>query len=132
MDLRSLCTQLQLFSEIFSQSGRPEQAKIVVPKEIVEGWIHLLMALVYLPKDYHKSDRLFDDAKLLIHSGMAAVVRSLSEKSLLDSSVVLPQELVSLLSLKLLQDSTMGMPDVSQCYSACLDELVSCRNLWLA
>jgi hypothetical protein len=124
-ELRQLCIQLQLFDEIFSRSGRPEQARVRVPNEIVEGWIHLLMALVYLPKDDDKSDRLFNDAKTLIYSGMAAVIRSLSESSLLDSSVFLPQELVSLLSLKLLRDSTLGMPDVSQCYSACLDELVS-------
>ncbi|KXX79338.1 hypothetical protein MMYC01_204552 [Madurella mycetomatis] len=123
VELRKLCIEVQLFNEIFSQSGRPEQARIVVPKEIVEGWIHLLMALVYLPKDDDKSDKLFDDARTLISSGMATVIRSLSEKSSLDNSVFLPQELVSLFSLKLLQDSTLGMPDVSQCYSACLQEL---------
>ncbi|RYO78437.1 hypothetical protein DL766_001500 [Monosporascus sp. MC13-8B] len=120
-ELRSLCVELQAFNEIFTQSGRHEQAKIAVPKEIVEGWIHLLMGLVYLPKDYDKSDPLVDDAKILIHSGMAAVVRSLSDKSLLDSSVILPLELLSLLSLKLLQDVTVGMPNISECYSACLD-----------
>ncbi|KAK4236126.1 hypothetical protein C8A03DRAFT_17193 [Achaetomium macrosporum] len=123
LGLRRLCAQLLTFNDIFSHAGRPAQSTIAVPKEIVEGWIHLLMALVYRPIDGAKSDRLFHDAKGLIQNGMAAVIRSLSDKSLLDSSVVLPQELFSLLGLRLLRDSTMGMPDISECYSACLDEL---------
>ncbi|KAK3307749.1 uncharacterized protein B0T15DRAFT_522460 [Chaetomium strumarium] len=121
--LRRLCAQLLAFNDIFSDCGRLEQSRIAVPNELVEGWIHLLMALVYLPIHEAKSDRLFDDANGLIHNGMAAVIRSLSDKSLLDSSVVLPQELLSLISLKLLRDSTMGMPDIIECYSGCLDEL---------
>ncbi|KAK1758176.1 hypothetical protein QBC47DRAFT_410891 [Echria macrotheca] len=124
-DLRSFCVQTQQFQEMFSQSGMQERCKITVPKEIVEGWIHLLMALVYLPKDDEKGERLLDDARVLITSGMATMIRALSDKSLLDSSVLLPQELVSLLSLKLLQDSTLGMPDATQCYSACLQELAA-------
>jgi hypothetical protein len=126
--LRRLCAQLLAFDDIFSDCGRLEQSRITVPKELVEGWIHLLMALVYLPIHEAKSDRLFDDANGLIQNGMAAVIRSLSDKSLLDSSVVLPQELLSLLSMKLLRDSTMGMPDITECYSACLEELVSLRQ----
>ncbi|KAK0652573.1 hypothetical protein B0T16DRAFT_103189 [Cercophora newfieldiana] len=124
-DLRSLSVQVQLFQEMFSQAGKQELAKVAVPKEIVQGWIHLLMALVYLPKDDDKSEMLLEDAKLLISSGMATAIHALSDKSLLDNSVFLPQELVTLLSLKLLQDSTLGMPDASQCYSACLQELAA-------
>ncbi|KAI0097925.1 hypothetical protein GGR51DRAFT_577712 [Nemania sp. FL0031] len=122
-EFRRLCVELQAFNEIFAYSGRQEQAKIAVPKEIVEGWIHLLMSLIYFPKDYDKSDRLLDDAKTLVSSGMAAVVRSLSAKSLLDKSIILPLELLSLLNLKLLQDVTVGKPNVSECYSASLKEI---------
>jgi hypothetical protein len=122
--LRGLCIQIKLFQEIFSHAGKEERAKIAVPKELVEGWIHLLMALIYLPRDDDKSERLLDDARALIPSGMAAVIRGLSDKTLLDNSIVLPLELVSLMSLRLLQDSTLGMQDASQCYSTCLEELV--------
>ncbi|KAK5656101.1 hypothetical protein OQA88_5240 [Cercophora sp. LCS_1] len=124
-ELRGLCVRIQLFHEIFNRSGKEERAKIAVPKEIVEGWIHLLMALVYLPKDDDKTERLLDDARILITGGMATVIRALSDKSLLDNSVFLPLELVSLISLKLLQDSTLGMPNASQCYSACLEDLAA-------
>ncbi|KAF3762955.1 putative Mg2+ transporter [Cryphonectria parasitica EP155] len=122
-ELRGLCVDLQAFDEIFAHSGKREQARIAVPKEIIEGWIHLLMSLIYLPKANEKSERLLDDAKALIRSGMAAVVRSLSAKSLLDNSVLLPLELLSLLNLKLLQDMTVGRPDISECYSASLEEM---------
>ncbi|KAI1370582.1 hypothetical protein F4677DRAFT_457763 [Hypoxylon crocopeplum] len=123
LELRRLCVEVQTFKEMFAQSGKLEQAKIAVPKEIVEGWIHLLMGLIYLLKDHDKSDRLLNNARDLIRSGMATIIRSLSDKSLLDSSVVLPLELLSLLSLKLLQDFTVGMPDISECYSACLSSV---------
>lgn len=96
-----------------------------MPKELVEAWIHLLMGLIYRPTNFDRSDRLVDDAKNLMNSGMVAVVHALSEKPLLDSAVVLPQELLSLLSLKLLQDTTVGMPDIGECYFTCLYTMVS-------
>lgn len=115
---------MQTFQEIFSQSSRAERSKLAVPKEMIEGWIHLLMGLVHLANETDKSDRLLEDAKTLIRSGMAIVVNSLSEKSLINNSIVLPLELLSLVSLKLLQDITLGKPDISECYSASLETMV--------
>ncbi|KAI1661526.1 hypothetical protein F4813DRAFT_386056 [Daldinia decipiens] len=119
--LRDLCVDLRTFNEIFTQSGRQEQAKIMVPKEIFEGWIHLLIGLIYLLTDYDKASHLLDGARFLIYRGMVTMVRLLSKRPLLDNSVVLPLELLSLLCMKLLQGVTVGTPNINEHYSDCLD-----------
>ena len=124
LDLRSLCVELQTLNELIAHAGQREKSKIKVPNEVIEGWIHLLMSLIYMLKDYEKGERLLDHAKTLVRSGMASVVCSLSAKPLLDNSVILPLELLSLLNLKLLQDVTVGRPNISECYSASLKEMV--------
>lgn len=125
--LRKLCIKLQTFNEIFTDVQKLDRAKIVVPELIVDSWIHLLMGLIYLSdyRTYDRGDRLLDIAQQLIHGGMAAMVRSLSNKSLLGNSVVLPLELLSLLSLKVLQDVTKDMPNITEIYSESLGEMVS-------
>ncbi|GAB1317897.1 Mg2+ transporter [Madurella fahalii] len=124
-ELQRLCVRMQTFSEIFSRLQRQDRVKLAVPKELVQGWIHLLMSVIYLPRDRDKTEQLIDDGKTLIKNGMSAVVQSLSEQPLLDHSVVMPLELVSMISLRLLQDITLGMPDMYDCYSSHLDALES-------
>lgn len=86
--------------------------------------MHLLMGLILMPEDIERSDRLVDHAKSLIRNGMSDMVLALSETSLLESSVVLPLELLSLIGLKLMHDATIDIPGISDCYSARLHKLV--------
>jgi hypothetical protein len=67
-----------------------------------------LSGLVHLPMDSYKTDRLINGAKALAYHRKATCFHSLSERLLLDSSVILLLETVSLLSLRLLRDITGG------------------------
>ena len=127
VEFRRLSVEFQALSDIFSHTETQERAKIEVPKEIVEGWIHLLMGFIYLLTEPDTHYRLTDDANTLIRAGITTMVRSLSEKSLLESSVVLP--LMSLLSLDLLQDVTKGTQDITAIYFESLHEMVSSDNI---
>ncbi|KAK3385827.1 hypothetical protein B0H63DRAFT_394118 [Podospora didyma] len=118
--LKPLCVRVLTFNDIFAHVQKADQSKITVPKELIEGWIHFLMGFIYMPTDPIKTDRLIDDAKTLINAGMAVMIYALSDKSLLDCSVLMPLELLSLTSLRLLRDATVGMPDITSCYSSSL------------
>lgn len=83
------------------------------------------MALVCSLQDIDKSERLVNDTTTLLKEGMKLVIQDLSKKPLIDRSVVLPLELVSLISLRLLQDVTPGVLDISKTYSAVLEVVVS-------
>lgn len=83
------------------------------------------MALVCSLQDIDKSERLINDTTTLLKEGMKLVIQDLSKKPLIDRSVVLPLELVSLISLRLLQDVTPGVLDISKTYSAALEVVVS-------
>ncbi|EFX03055.1 Mg2+ transporter [Grosmannia clavigera kw1407] len=124
-ELQRLCTAIQAFSEIFARSSQQERANITVPKEVLGSWIHLLMGLIHQPRDIERSDQLIGDARLLFHGSMATVVRSLSKAELLEASVVLPLELLSLIVRKLVQDMTLGMPRVDTCYYEKLEKMNS-------
>ncbi len=128
-ELRNLTIVITSFNEIFAHAQIRDRLRITVPDELIQAWIHLLMGLIYLPKDQFKSERLIDYAKSLLGKGINAIIMSLSEKSLLENSVVLPLEIVSLMSLKLLQDITQSHPDISKTYYSYLDAVVSVRIL---
>ncbi|KAK3317448.1 hypothetical protein B0T19DRAFT_434993 [Cercophora scortea] len=119
-ELRGFATIAMAFNEIFVHAQKSDRLKITVPVEIIDAWLHILLGLVNLPKDQDKAETLMDGANSLLNEGLSSIVKSVSKGSLLESSVVLPLELVSLMSLKLLGDSTLGLPDISETYSTCL------------
>jgi hypothetical protein len=66
----------------------------------------------------------FDFATTLIKEGMAEVMQALPGGDLLSKEVILPMDIVSLLSLKLLQDTTGASPNIDRTYSEYLHALV--------
>jgi len=128
-ELRKLTIVITSFNEIFAHAQTKDRLRITVPDKLIGAWIHLLMGLIYLPKDLDKSERRIDDAKSLLYEGINTIVMSLSEKSLLENSVVLPLEIVALMSLTLLQDITQSHPDISKTYYSYLSAVVSVRIL---
>lgn len=116
------------FKETIGLSTSPSQLAIVVPDELKNAWLHLMMGLVFVPYDEVMSETLLVQAQLLIEDGIEHIVKALSTKSLTESAVILPIELFSLTGLKLLQDSTAGLPDISNTYSTYLQSVVSKRN----
>lgn len=83
------------------------------------------MSFIHLPRDNYLGETILREARLLIGDGMNKMVKSSSTKTLLERSVVLPLEIVSLISLKLLQDVTRGLPDISETYSSYIESIVS-------
>ena len=122
--LRELAQQIQSFSNIISHAQPLERACLTVPIQLIRAWIYLLLALAKATKKV-TSNNHFDNARELIKEGMAEVMQNLPSEDLLAREVVLPMELVSLLSLKLLQDTTGTYPNLDTIYSEYLNALVS-------
>lgn len=116
------------FNEIIGSSTSLSQLDIVVPDELKNAWLHLTMGLIFVPYDEVMSENLLVDAQLLIEDAIENIVKTLSTKSLMESAVILPVELFSLTLLKILQDSTAGLPDLSHTYSTYLESVVSKRS----
>ncbi|OIW34428.1 hypothetical protein CONLIGDRAFT_566188 [Coniochaeta ligniaria NRRL 30616] len=121
--LRELTQEIQSFANIISHAQPLERASISVPIQLIRAWIYLLLALAKATKKTMIRNSHFDNAKDLIKEGMAEVVQALPSEDLLAREVVLPIEVVSLLSLKLLQDTTGPYPNLDTVYSEFLNAL---------
>ncbi|KAG6354803.1 hypothetical protein INS49_003884 [Diaporthe citri] len=98
---------------------------IVVPDDLKNAWLHLTMGLIFVPHDDVMSETLLVHAQLLIEEGIENIVKSLSGKSLMENAVISPIELCTLMGLKMLQDSTAGLPDIGHTYSAYLESVAA-------
>ncbi|KAI7774753.1 hypothetical protein LA080_007918 [Diaporthe eres] len=122
---RSLAVTITSFNETIGYSTDPSQLDLVVPDDLKNAWLHLTMSLIFVPHDEVMSETLLVHAQLLIEEGIENIVKSLSRKSLLENAVILPIELCTLMGLKMLQDSTAGLPDISHTYSAYLESVAA-------
>ncbi|KAB5551293.1 hypothetical protein GE09DRAFT_168424 [Coniochaeta sp. 2T2.1] len=120
--LRELTQHIQSFANIISHAQPLERASLTVPIQLIRAWIYLLLALAKATKKA-TSNNHFDNARELLKEGMAEVMQNLPSEDLLAREVVLPMELVSLLSLKLLQDTTGTYPNLDTIYSEYLNAL---------
>jgi hypothetical protein len=125
--LRELTQQIQSFTNILSHAQPLERAGITIPIQLIRAWVHLVMALVKASSNARSWHTHMDVAKALIKEGMGEVIQALPSEDLLAREVVLPMEVVSLLSLKLLRDSTGLYPNLDMIYSEYLNALV--RNI---
>lgn len=123
--MRSLTVTIASFNETFGYSDSSSQMNMTIPDDLKNAWLHLTMSLIFIPYDEVMSETLLLIAQLLIEGGIEEIVKSMFTKSLTENAVILPMELLSLMSLKMLQDSTAGLPDISQTYSAYLESVVS-------
>ena len=115
-------------NELLSYARCIDRVRVTVPNEITEAWVHLVLGLVNLERSEH-AERLLDDASRLLSESAIEIVKALSQKSLEESSTILPLEIFSLVALKLIQ-SIPNVPgtqtdDISQIYRARLDKIVS-------
>lgn len=114
------------FTETFVHAQHADRVQIHVPDQLIDGWLHLLLGLSYMSSDPERASSFLDfHAKPLISQGLNAIVKDMAKKPLFEKSIILPQELVSLMSMKLLTDVTPGLPNISQTYSAYLSAIVS-------
>lgn len=122
---KSLAVTIASFNETIGYSDGLSRLDIVIPDELKNAWLHLTMGLIFVPHDEVMSENLLIHAQLLIEEGIQGIVKSLSTKSLVEVAVILPVELLSLMGLKMLQDSTAGLPDITETYSTYLESVVS-------
>ncbi|CCC06689.1 hypothetical protein SMACR_00715 [Sordaria macrospora] len=122
--LKELAGMILYFTETFVHAQHADRVQIHVPDQLIDGWLHLLLGLSYMSSDPERASSFLDfHAKPLISQGLNAIVKDMAKKPLFEKSIILPQELVSLMSMKLLTDVTPGLPNISQTYSAYLSAI---------
>ena len=98
-----------------------------MPNQMTEGWLHLLLGLANLERAEH-AETLIENAAQLLSQGASEIVKSLSQKSLEESAAVLPLEIFSLISLKLVQGISniqgFQQEDIFQLYRNRLEAIV--------
>jgi hypothetical protein len=122
--LRDLTVTVQAFRSILLHAQASDRAMIIIPEEFAQAWLHFLMSIIHSPHNEPASTEQLEVAGTLMMTGMRMIIESLSQKSLLEKSVVLPLEIVSLISLTLLKDVTGKYTNISVAYSEYLKALV--------
>lgn len=120
---RELTRSIQSFKNWMNVATSADRARVKVPNVLIQAWLHTLMGFIHSTQETHLWDKHVQVAESLIKAGMKEVVDGLSDQDLLGRAAVLPMELVSMISLKLIQDSTNTAPDIALTYSDYLDSL---------
>ena len=95
--LRSLVLNLTSLTELLSHARGVDRARVVVPNNITAAWAHLILGLLNVERSDHV-ERLIEDAIFLVTAGASDLVKTLSQKSFKQSSVILPLEIFSIMS----------------------------------
>jgi hypothetical protein len=123
--LRQLAASMQAFKDIVNYANESQRKTIRLPAEIVRGWLHLIMAVVYSNHDEQACLQHLTVMETLMRTCMRAAIDSVSHQPLLDKAAILPLEVVCLISLNLLQDKTGKHSNISETYSEFLKALAS-------
>ncbi|KAF3055618.1 hypothetical protein GL218_06953 [Daldinia childiae] len=120
--LRGLTRVIKSFQDILSHAPASLRTKVEVPDGLVRAWLHLVIALIQASQNDEAWNENINVAEALIRRGMDDItvvveVDELPTEDLLSSSVIQPMELVTLISLKLLQDSTGTYSSINDTYS---------------
>ncbi|KAI8965869.1 hypothetical protein F5Y11DRAFT_258925 [Daldinia sp. FL1419] len=121
--LRGLTRLIQSFQDILSPAPTTIRAEVEIPDDLIRAWLHLVMALIQASQNDEAWNENIIVAEALIRRGMNDIMDELPTEDLLSSSVLQPMELVTLISLKLLQDSTGTWSSINDTYSEYLKGL---------
>ncbi|KAI0593277.1 hypothetical protein F4775DRAFT_521473 [Biscogniauxia sp. FL1348] len=121
--MREATRTIQSFQSLVSQAPPDVRSKIEVPDDLIRAWLHLITALIQASLNREVWIDNMNISEALIRRGMNDIINDLPTSSLLDYSVVQPMELLALLSLKLLHDSTGKFPNINETYSEYLKGL---------
>lgn len=127
--LRQLTQPIQSFKAVLAHAHQRDRARVVIPNQFVQAWLHLLMGLIHSSADGYVWRDHFEFAEGLIRSAMREVVGGLSNMNLLDRAVIGPMELVSMIGLSLFRDLTGNHINISETYSEYLQSLVRSIHL---
>jgi hypothetical protein len=125
--LRNMIVDILSFNEIFAHVQESDRAKIQTPTDLVGTWMHIVLALATYSSDSARFLELIEKAGSELKQGLETMINAMSETTSmkLENTVVLPLDLVLLMSMRLLQDVTPGLPDISATYWSSLLLMVS-------
>ena len=108
-----------------AHSDDHERAAIDLPRVLVTSWLHVVSGFICTRSLGNSWLAHLTKARVLITEGMNAIVQGISSRNILNDSAILPMEIASLLSLRLLQDQVGKADDIIETYSQYLSLLVS-------
>ncbi|KAK6856541.1 hypothetical protein PG995_006728 [Apiospora arundinis] len=111
------------FQGIFNHIPAEERRSVRIDDALVQAWMHLLMGLIMGSQDTRGWSEHLETCSSRFQSGTKDIISYLSTVDLLEHAVLQPLELVSLLSLKLIQDSTDGKTDLTESYFQEVEDL---------
>ena len=124
--LGSLRRDILALSEGFANIEESDRAHINPPTLLTDAWVHITLALATFPSNERRSLELVKRARLEICTGMDQIIGARSEALQVRDLMVLPSDLVALMSMKLMRNATPSLPDISSTYGSYLDSIVSC------
>ncbi|KLO86143.1 uncharacterized protein Y057_14060 [Fusarium fujikuroi] len=127
VSLRDLTRSLLALQNLVIHSSDQERAEVEMPPEFSKAWLYITMAIVYGSKDDPKCDDRMRRAEELIATGSKKLVQGFGDNNLLEKAIVLPLEVLSLITMGLLQDQVGKADDICDTYSQYLGSLV-CFN----
>ncbi|KAI8725082.1 hypothetical protein NCS52_00078400 [Fusarium sp. LHS14.1] len=121
--LRSFTQDLFAFQTIMAYSTEEERVGVDLPPEFSTAWLYVVMGMIYGSKDDFTWNSRIARARDLVEKGSKKLLQGLSNKSLLDRASVLPLEVLSLVTMGLLQDQVGKSDDICDTYSQYLNSL---------
>ncbi|KAI3336240.1 hypothetical protein F4824DRAFT_462651 [Ustulina deusta] len=115
--LRGITRQILLFQQVMSHAPNPKKTDIEIPAQLLQAYIYFVLAIVQASVDTDRHRSHMQQVSSLLQAGMRAMLKSFSPVSLLTYSSVLPTEVLSLISLGLLNDMTGPYRDINSVYS---------------
>ncbi len=117
---------IQVFSESFTNIEDSDRAQINPPSILTDAWVHLTLALATFSSNERRSLELIQKARSDIYTGMWTIIGARSDALQVRDLMVLPSDLVALMSMKLMKNVTPSLPDIGSTYGSYLDSIVSC------
>ncbi|KAL2127170.1 hypothetical protein VTI74DRAFT_11210 [Chaetomium olivicolor] len=123
--LRGINGNILWFNEISASVQPADRDQITTPLTLVNAWVHIILAFATFPTDLKRSLALAKKAKSQINRGIQQMIAARSEPLQLQNLVLLPFDIVSLISMKLAKDITPGLPNISETYGSYLNAIDS-------
>ena len=108
-----------------SPSQAPLPYRLKLPDGLIEAWPHLVMFFILSTARQHQEAQYeIVKFKHLVDGSWAEILKSLATESIHSREAVLPFGITSLVIRNLLEDVTLGLPDIASIYSESLEKLV--------
>lgn len=122
--LEGLRADILAFGENFANIEDSDLESLKTPVIMTNAWVHITLALTTFPSDYGRSLELAKRAAHQIHAGMKEIIAARSDSLGIQDLVVLPSDLVALMSLKLTSNAGPNKLDIFSIYGSYLNIIV--------